>query len=1236
MNPYGAPAINRPPRQPGTRNRAGRAKAAAILATVLALGASLLTAAPASAADPLPTGQSTATAAGSCWEVKQNVPSAADGTYWLLTPALQAPEQFYCDMTTDGGGWVLIARGREGWKELYNGLRPGEVRTNVSGTAAFKTAQLQASKVDALLNNGRVDALADGVRVRRASNATGTAYQEVRFKYQVRDRWVWTFAAEHRVSTYSFNGATGSGGQTRNFGNNSGLNRFDTTYTAAQGWTAGMAYGSQITGTNSATTYLYTSTNGNGGARPFAQMYLRPKLKIADMNFGTIPDAGAPATAQVPLAESDAQRTVWGVSGLANGRTGELNTEVSAFGQSGTSVYVGGNFRYVQRAEASTGADKVERPYVAAFNVADSQFRPAFAPVLNDQVKAIAALPDGRVALGGMFSVANGDSHTGIVIVDPTTGATTGWQIDAENRTTGGVAQVRGFSVQGNWLYVSGSYTHLVRQGGITASSWNGGRINLTTGVPDVNWNPIMNGTSVGVDASPTGDRTYFSGYFRQTEETQTLSANALSTAAGADPVTPLWAPIFSKPGVNNTGNIWQLGVREAGGKVWTGGSEHSLFSYDRNNFVRQSGSITKAGGDFQVVSSTGNVVYAGCHCGDWVYENAFFWDNVGTNWTQADKISLVGAWDVATGQVHEDWSPFIQARAGYGAWGLFTDSTGVLWTGGDFSRTLRAGEVSQWSGGFARFAPRDAAAPSRPGTLTATGVDADTARLDWGVSTDNRAVTGYEVLRNNRVVAVTTARTATVPVESDDVRYFVRAVDAAGNRSATTAVAVVSPPSADQLSFVNSSSSWKWRFDSAALPSAWASRTFDDASWASGSSILGFNTAGLGTDISVGAPTPRPLSAQFRTSFNVTSPSTVTNGTVSVIANDGVVVYLNGTEIGRANLPSGTIGQNTYATAAPRSAAAAGSPVTFTVPSSLLVSGTNVIAASSHVNYRSTPDVTFDLSFTAERGTPPAVPAAVTLTGSASDSTTVALAWSHPSGSTAVEYRVSRNGTQIGTVPASTPGYTDSGLSPSTSYNYSVVGVDSIGQTGTPGTVTVTTPAGPPDPQVTLVATNDVWKWRFSGDALPAGWQNPGFDDSAWASGPGVLGFNTPGLGTDISVGAPTPRPLSAQFRTSFQTPDPGEFESVALTVLANDGVIVYVNGTEVGRANLPAGAITQNTYATAAPRSTAAAASPVTFNVPVALLNAGSNTIAAQSNANYRSTPDITFAVGAVGTRG
>jgi hypothetical protein len=69
----------------------------------------------ASAADQKRDGRAESRALASCWEVKQVDPSAPDGRYWLYTPALQYPQQFWCDMTTDGGGWVLIGRGRQGW-----------------------------------------------------------------------------------------------------------------------------------------------------------------------------------------------------------------------------------------------------------------------------------------------------------------------------------------------------------------------------------------------------------------------------------------------------------------------------------------------------------------------------------------------------------------------------------------------------------------------------------------------------------------------------------------------------------------------------------------------------------------------------------------------------------------------------------------------------------------------------------------------------------------------------------------------------------------------------------------------------------------------------------------------------------------------------------------------------------------------------------------------------------------
>ena len=943
--------------------------AAALVAPLISLSQ------PAAAAGSTTDGLTSATAAGSCWEAKQSSPNASDGIYWLITPALRSPQQFYCDMTTDGGGWVLIARGREGWKGQYNGLRsPTSLRTVVEGTGAFSTAQLPAKTVDALLNNERVDALTDGIRLRRAMSQDGLQRQEVRFTMTKRDRWVWTFGAEHPVGAFRFDEVSGAGGQTNSFGLDSAYRRVDTNATQSQGFLGGMGFGSQVLGSTSATSYLWSKTDGAGSARPFTQMFLRPKLSVAEMNFVAIPDSGTPVITQRPLPDSDATSTVWGVSGLGNGVDGEFNTEVSAFGQVGDTVFVGGNFRFVQRSKLATGVDKVEQPFLAAFNVHTGEWIPSFRPQLNDQVKAMVGLPDGRLAVGGQFSRVNGVDRRSFVILDAVTGATSpGWQVDVENRTSGGTTQVRGLSIHKDQLYVSGSFTHWIGAGGTTASAWNGARINLATGQPDRSWNPALNGTSVGVEASPAGDRAYFAGYFRQSGNVPTVSGTAIQTSVGAAVVSPTWKPQFSKSGVdalgNVTGNVWQLGVAEAAGGVWLGGSEHSLFSYNRDTFARTSGNITKNGGDYQTVEAFGDTVYAGCHCGDWVYSNAYSWRDVGSSWTQADKINLIGAWDAATGNYLQEFSPVVQARRGFGAWALFRDSVGTLWAGGDFSSSVRVGGISQWSGGFIRFRARDVKAPTSPTVLTGVPAANSTVTLSWGAATDDRGSVRYEVIRGNRVVATTSARTINVPAESSPTRYFVRAIDLAGNRSASTGVFVVTRPSTSTLDLVKSGSVWKWSFSSTALAADWTLGTFDDSGWAVGSAVLGFGATAVTTDVSAGAVVPRPLSAQFRQIFVIADPGTITNPKISVIANDGVVVYLNGVEVGRANLPAGAISQSTYATAAPSTTAAAASRIIFDVPRSALVQGNNVVTASTHANFRSTPDISFDLRLTAEQG---------------------------------------------------------------------------------------------------------------------------------------------------------------------------------------------------------------------------------------------------------------------------
>ena len=165
----------------------------------------------------------------------------------------------------------------------------------------------------------------------------------------------------------------------------------------------------------------------------------------------------------------------------------------------------------------------------------------------------------------------------------------------------------------------------------------------------------------------------------------------------------------------------------------------------------------------------------------------------------------------------------------------------------------------------------------------------------------------------------------------------------------------------------VPAQSVWRWRFDSVAPPGAWKGRSFDASSWAGGNGVFGFGVTGLGTNIDVSGPaSSRPLAAYFVKEFTLDSASAVARLSLSTVADDGVVVYVNGTEVGRSNMPSGTITMNSYAKTSVRTPDAVANPVLIDVPRSLLVDGRNVIAVETHLNYRATKNVSFDLTATA------------------------------------------------------------------------------------------------------------------------------------------------------------------------------------------------------------------------------------------------------------------------------
>ena len=102
-----------------------------------------------------------------------------------------------------------------------------------------------------------------------------------------------------------------------------------------------------------------------------------------------------------------------------------------------------------------------------------------------------------------------------------------------------------------------------------------------------------------------------------------------------------------------------------------------------------------------------------------------------------------------------------------------------------------------------------------------------------------------------------------------------------------------------------------------------------------------------------------------FRHSFNVASPADFATLTARFVRDDGVVVYLNGIEVARSNMPAGTV---TYTTLASTAVGGTAESQWFEVPldPSQLVAGTNVIAVELHQSGVTSTDISFDFELVA------------------------------------------------------------------------------------------------------------------------------------------------------------------------------------------------------------------------------------------------------------------------------
>ncbi len=351
--------------------------------------------------------------------------------------------------------------------------------------------------------------------------------------------------------------------------------------------------------------------------------------------------------------------------------------------------------------------------------------------------------------------------------------------------------------------------------------------------------------------------------------------------------------------------------------------------------------------------------------------------------------------------------------------------------------------------------------------------------------------------------------------------------------------------------------SAWRYLDNGSNQGTAWTGTGFNDAAWVSDTGWFGYGDPAFVTKCvnACGTVSCAPscgtkyITTYFRKVVNIPNIALFDSMILNIIRDDGFVVYVNGVEVWRDNLPTGTISNTTVALTA-LGGADEYTPITRTIPRSFFVSGNNTIAIELHQQAGSSSDLSF---------------------------------------------------------------------------NMQMVGV----------------------PSPLIFDFGDAWKY-FTGSDLGTTWRGTSFADGTWSIGTGHIGYGETWTTTCIPAGASgcTPCPASpggctkyptTYFRKAVNISNVSLFDSMRFTVYRDDGVVLYVNGAEVWRNNVPSA---QN-YNTLAPINITGTTGPdaeslaVVASIPISAFVNGSNTLAVELHQNSSTSSDLDFNVKMEGIR-
>ena len=344
----------------------------------------------------------------------------------------------------------------------------------------------------------------------------------------------------------------------------------------------------------------------------------------------------------------------------------------------------------------------------------------------------------------------------------------------------------------------------------------------------------------------------------------------------------------------------------------------------------------------------------------------------------------------------------------------------------------------------------------------------------------------------------------------------------------------------AAQTTIIPYGSSWKYLDNGSDPGTAWRLASFNDALWAAGNGQLGYGDGDEATTLSYGTNSAsKYITTYFRKVVNIVNVSQYSGYALSVKRDDGIVIYINGIEVYRNNMPTGTIASTTLASASASDDGATAQ--TSSLNATAFTEGSNTIAVEVHQSTGSSSDISFDLLLT--------------------------------------------------------------------------------------GTVVPTSGD--------IIPYGAAWKYLANGSNQGTAWTSTAFSDASWTNGNAQLGYGDGDEATVVSYGSnANSKYITTYFRKTVTIPNAAAYTSYSLNLKRDDGAIVYINGTERYRTNLPTGTISYTTLASAAASDDGATAQTATLSSSF-FVN-GSNTIAVEMHQNSVTSSDLSFDLQLAGNSG